>query len=237
MEVFLTMTEEFEFNSEIAALYEKNTRISIPTYDGLFNMVQSYFRMQLGDNPANVLVVGAGGGNEISAWGPSNPPWTFTGVDPSEQMIKIAQQKATQLEMKQRVNLIQGTVEDLPKNKFKFDAASCILVLHFIADEQEKLKLLRTIKDNLKSGAPFVLVSAYGDRDDAELLDRINVWKSFWLDGGYELSKVDELGRSIMKISFIPEDHIKRLLADSGFTNVTRFYSTGLFAGWICHTE
>ncbi|WP_180955742.1 hypothetical protein [Bacillus sp. V33-4] len=67
------MTEEYAFDSEMAALYEKNTRISIPTYDGLFAMVQSYFRMQLGDKPAALLVAGAGGGNEISAWGPYNP--------------------------------------------------------------------------------------------------------------------------------------------------------------------
>ncbi|KQX68178.1 hypothetical protein [Paenibacillus sp. Root444D2] len=26
-------------------------------------------------------------------------------------------------------------------------------------------------------------------------------------------------------------------LQDTGFTNITRVYSTGLFAGWICHAE
>ncbi|WP_312476859.1 methyltransferase domain-containing protein [Neobacillus sp.] len=183
-------------------------------------------------------MIGAGGGNELTACGPSNQQWTFTGVDPSEEMLQIAKNKSFQLGLESRVKLIQGTIVDLPLSDSMFDAASCILVLHFIDDKQEKLKLLRTIKDHLKPGSPFALVSAYGAPDDAELQDRLNVWKSFWLDGGFESSKEYEMvNRNIMKISFIPENQIERLLAESGFTNITRFYSTGLFAGWICHAK
>ena len=229
------MKEELTFKSKNTIAYEANTRISIPTYDTLFTMVQSYFRAKLGEKEASLLVIGAGGGNELAAWGPSNPKWTFTGVDPSKEMLQMAKNKSIQLGLESRVRLIQGTIADLPLPDSKFDAASCILVLHFIVDVQQKLKLLRTIKDNLKPGAPFILVSAYGDPGEAELQDRINVWKSFYLDAGYELSKVDEMGKVIMNISFIPEDHIERLLVESGFTNIARFYSTGLFAGWICH--
>jgi len=58
---------------EMALAYETNTRISVPTYDALFAMVQSYFRAKLGEKAASLLVIGAGGGNELSAWGPSNP--------------------------------------------------------------------------------------------------------------------------------------------------------------------
>ncbi|MFJ7737366.1 class I SAM-dependent methyltransferase [Lysinibacillus sp. NPDC097287] len=231
------MKEQFAFSFEKTLIYEKNARISIPTYDTLFTMVQSYFRAQLGEKAASLLVIGAGGGNELSAWGPSNPQWTFTGVDPSEDMLQIAKNKSDQLGLESRVRLLQGTTDELPLTDSKFDAASCILVLHFVNEEQEKIKLLKTIKDNLKPGAPFVLVSAYGDPDGEELQDRINVWKSFFLDAGYEKSKVDEMGKGIMNISFIPENKIKWLLEESGFTNITQFYSTGLFAGWICHRE
>ncbi|GGI46940.1 methyltransferase [Paenibacillus marchantiophytorum] len=232
------MKEEQTFNSERALIYEKNSRISIPTYDTLFTMVQSYYRAQLSDKAASLLVIGAGGGNELAAWGPSNPQWTFTGIDISEEMLKIAKNKSVQLGLESRVKLIHGTIDDLPLPDSKFDAASCILVLHFIDDIQEKLKLLRTIKDHMKEGAPFVLVSAYGERDSAELRDRLNVWKSFWLDAGSDALKVNELvNKGIMKISFISENQIEGLLAESGFANITRFYSTGIFAGWICHAE
>ncbi|MGI8387717.1 class I SAM-dependent methyltransferase [Robertmurraya sp. P23] len=229
------MNEKPNNNSEMAKVYEKNTRISIPSYDALFAMVQSYFRMILEEKEASILVVGAGGGNELSAWGPSNPQWNFTGVDPSEEMIRIAKNKTIQLGVESRVQLIQGTINDLPTTNSTFDAASCILVLHFIDGIQEKLKLLTSIKENLATGAPFVLVCAYGDPESTELQDRLQVWKSFWLDGGAETSKVEELVTiGIMKISFISENQIQWLLAEAGFTNITRFYSTGLFGGWMC---
>ena len=117
----------------------KRTHESIPTYDALFGMVQSYFRAELSGEGASVLVIGAGGGNELSAWGPTNPEWTFTGVDISEEMLKIAQHKTNQLGLSDRVKLIHGTINDLPKNTAVYDAASCILVLHFIDNVQEKL--------------------------------------------------------------------------------------------------
>jgi tRNA (cmo5U34)-methyltransferase len=223
------------YNAQNAVVYDKNTRISVPTYDALFAMIQAYFRAQLAETEASLLVVGAGGGNELSAWGPSNPNWSFTGVDPSDVMLQMAHEKSVQLGLEKRVRLLQGTIDDLPDPDEKFDAASCILVLHFIHELEEKLKLLKDIHDHLQPGKPFVLVTAYGDRDSAELQDRINVWKSFFLDAGYEKAKVEEMGKVIMKISFISDSEIERLLEEAGFTNITRFYSTGLFAGWVCH--
>jgi tRNA (cmo5U34)-methyltransferase len=147
------MSEDLTFNVKMAAAYEKNTRISVPTYDSLFAMVQSYYRMHFGEKAAALLVIGAGGGNELTAWGPSNLKWTFTGVDPSEEMLKIAKHKVVELGMEGRTNLIQGTTEDLPQSNSKFDAASCILVLHFIDDFQEKLN------------NPFLLHWPYGRVD------------------------------------------------------------------------
>ncbi|WP_147532944.1 class I SAM-dependent methyltransferase [Bacillus marasmi] len=231
------MNEENTYNPEKALAYERNTRISVPTYDALFEMIQSYFRAHINEKEAALLLVGAGGGNELSAWGTSNPEWSFTGVDPSEEMLFFAKNKAVQLGIEERVNLIEGTIEDLPLSDTKFDAASCILVLHFIQNIEDKLMLLKTTKKHLKPGAPFVLVCAYGDRDSTELQNRINVWKAFLQDAGFEKSKADERGKIIMNISFIPESQIQQLLTDAGFTNITRFYSTALFGGWICHAE
>lgn len=215
--------------------YEHNARISVPGYDILFSMIQAYFRAQLGVHQASILIVGAGGGNELSAWGQSNPKWSFTGVDPSEEMLQIASYKATQCGLDSRVQLIQGTIDHLPATTRKFDAASCILVLHFIEQWQEKLALLQNIHEQLKPGKPFVLVSAYGQRDSEELQDRIKIWQSFFLDVGYPQAKVEDMGKVIMNISFISDQQIEQLLRESGFQHITRFFTSGLFAGWMCH--
>jgi len=36
-------------------------------------MIQSYFRDQMDEKAPALLVIGAGGRNELAAWGPSNP--------------------------------------------------------------------------------------------------------------------------------------------------------------------
>lgn len=220
---------------EKAQTYEQSTRISVPAYDTLFAVTQAYFRMHLWEQEASLLVIGADGGNELSAWGPTNPKWKFTGVDPSEEMLQIAQHKAVQLDIESRVQLLQGTIECLPQSTPKFDAASCILVLHFIEDRQEKLHLLQNIHKQLKPGMPFVLACAYGDRESDELQDRIKIWQSYFLDAGYTKEKVDSMGKGIMNISFLSDQEIQQLLSEAGFQNITRFFSSGLFAGWMSH--
>lgn len=218
---------------EKAQTYEQSTRISVPAYDTLFAVTQAYFRAQLGEQEASLLVVGAGGGNELSAWGPTNPHWAFTGIDPAEEMLQIAQHKAKQLGLEDRVQLLQGTIDNLPSNTSKFDAASCILVLHFIEDREEKLNLLKNIHAQLKPGKPFVLACAYGERESEELQDRIKIWQSFFLEAGYKKEKVESMGKLIMNISFISTQEIEQLLQEAGFTHITRFFSSGLFAGWM----
>ncbi|GGE79459.1 class I SAM-dependent methyltransferase [Priestia taiwanensis] len=230
------MKKEQVTTSTPAHTYEQKTRISVPSYDALFSMIQSYFRMQLQKSSSSILIVGAGGGNELSAWGPPNPTWTFTGVDPSEQMLTLARNKAIELELENRVTLIEGTIDNLSYPPATFDAASCILVLHFIHDYEEKRKLLKKIREHVQPGAPFVLVSAYGDRNDPELEQRANIWKSFLIDGGFDAEEMNaRMKISLEKLSLLSEREMKQLLEEAGFIHVTKFYATGIFGGWICH--
>lgn len=226
------MSQDFTFNNEVAAQYENGIRKSLPTYDQIFTMIQSYFRACVSEE-ASVLVVGAGGGKEIATWGEENPNWTFTGVDPSEDMLKIAEQRIVALDLKERTQLIYGTVHDITVNK-QFDAASCILVLHFVEGNDEKLKLLKEISRNLKVNAPFAVVCMYGDPNDSEFLCRMNFWKSIWIDAGITPNEADDMINHIKGLSLIPEKQIRDLLLEAGFEEITSFFQTIHFGGWIC---
>lgn len=66
------MDKELTHNLKKVLAYEKNTRISVPSYDALFTMIQSYFRSQLSEKEASLLVIGAGGvhfRSNIAVWG------------------------------------------------------------------------------------------------------------------------------------------------------------------------
>lgn len=230
------MKDDLEFDMEMAREYDKGIRRALPTYDALFRMVQSFLRANVKDF-AKVLVIGAGGGNEIVTFGTANPTWTFAGVDPSEAMLEVAMQKAKNEGIEERVSIHTGVVEQIEFNE-TFDAATCLLVLHFVETVEEKLSLLKTVRERLQPGAPFVLVSMFGDQSNPEFDERMNLWKSIWLDlTDLTQEDVEAMEGSVRELSFVPATQIEELLQQAGFNRVTQFFSTTLFGGWIAHAK
>jgi tRNA (cmo5U34)-methyltransferase len=230
------MEEDLELYMEMARDYDEGIRCAMPTYDVMFQMIQSFFRANL-KVAANVLVVGAGGGNEMVTFGKANPTWTFTGIDPSEEMLEVALQKAKNEGIDDRVSIHTGTMEEVEFTK-TFDAATCLLVLHFVETMDEKRSLLRTVKERLKPGSPFALVTMFGDQSNPEFDERMKLWKSIWLDlTDLTPEDVDEMEESVRELSFISASQIEEILHQSGFERITQFLSTTLFGGWIGYTE
>lgn len=230
------MTDNMQFDKEMATEYDRGVRRTLPTYDSMFRLVQAYLRANLAQQE-NVLIIGAGGGNELAMLGPTNPSWTFTAVDPASPMLELARMKAKQLNMTDRVTFIEGTVDEVDANPLH-DAATFMLVLHFIADVDEKLQHLKGIRRRLKVGAPFVMATMYGNPDDPAFNELFSLWKAYWLDTtSMTKGEVDEMEKSVRNLSFIPEEEVVRLLQEAGFGKIAKFFSTNMFGGWICKAE
>ena len=86
------MSEKMAFDSKIAVEYDRGVRRTLPTYDSMMRLSQTFLRTNLKED-ASLLIVGGGGGNELKAFGPTNPGWTFTAVDPSASMLEVAKFK------------------------------------------------------------------------------------------------------------------------------------------------
>ena len=118
------------------------------------------------------------------------------------------------------------------------DAATCMLVLHFIADVDEKLQQLKAIRQHLKPGAPFVMATMYGNPDDPAFDELFALWKAYWLDAtNLSVAEMDEMEKTVRTLSFIPEEEIVRLLSEAGFGKIAKFFATNMFGGWICRAE
>ncbi|RNF40342.1 class I SAM-dependent methyltransferase [Planococcus salinus] len=225
-----------EFDAEIATEYDKGVRRTLPTYDPMLRLTQTFLRSKLKEE-ASILIVGGGGGNELKAFGPTNPGWTFTVVDPAKAMLELAGRKSEQLELEERVELIHGTVENVPDPRI-YDGATCILVLHFVADVKEKLALLKKIRSHLKAGSPFVLVTKFGDVNDPEFKTLVALWKDYWLDTtSMTEEKVEELMKGTLVEDSITEEKVRELLKEAGFHKIAHFFKTNHFGGWVCHAE
>jgi len=224
-----------EFNNTLANEYEKGIRRTLPSYDAMLRLIQTFYRSTLHEH-ADILVVGAGSGNEILQLADGRPNWSFTGIDPSESMLNIAKERLQSLP--NDLSLYQGTMLDTHLPTIKFDAASCVLVLHFIQGYEAKLSTLKEIAHHLKPGAPFVLVSKYGQPGSIETELQFDLWRSYWLQHTkLSVPDVMEMEKSIRALSFMPEEDILTLLQEAGFIKPSRFFTTTLFGGWVCFKE
>ena len=197
-------------------------------YELVFELATALLRAHCpGD--AHVLVVGAGGGMEVQTFGPAEPRWRLTGVDPSADMLRLARAKADAAGLTDRVHLVQGTPDDLPPES-RFDAATAMFVLMHLPDDGSKLHLLRSIADRLRPGGLLILVDAIHDHRDrftpawqryAEARGMSAEWMAAFLE------------RIRVSSNTATEARELALLEEAGFRDVTRFYAGFIINGWI----
>jgi tRNA (cmo5U34)-methyltransferase len=205
-------------------------------YDLVFTLIHAFLRA-LQRPELHLLVVGAGGGAEIARFLPANPGWRLTGVDPSADMLALAQAKAAQLGVSDRVALVRGSVADLPQES-RFDAATCIFVLHFLPDA-EKLALLRGIAGRLRPDAPVLVATAARMMQADEQLrgDFLHTWQQHGELLGVPAEQMAATITQLLPMErqmSTPEEHV-RLLHEAGFGHVGEVLRVvgGPVSAWI----
>ncbi len=222
----------FDTNPPIASSeYDEMARLALPGYEAIHTMVLSILKFHF-PTTANLLIVGAGTGMELVQYA-RNPEWQMLGVDPSEKMLAVAQTKIEQYQLSKRVKLVQSYTHDLPSTPL-YDAATSILVMHFIPDDGGKLAYLQTIAQRLKPSATFILVDIFGDKNSPEFVRIATYIQTYWQEMGLSKEKIQEIFAAVDKGVYpISEARVFELLQQTGFKNVVRFY-TGLWVGgWV----
>jgi tRNA (cmo5U34)-methyltransferase len=223
-----------EFNRDRASQYDLDIRKAIPGYEALHGMAQSLLSTSLPPS-ASLLVIGSGTGMELINFCQHHPQWSLTGVEPSPEMMTLAQQAIGDRGFLERVNLHTGYLDTLPKSEL-MDAATLMLVMHFLKDDGSKLNLLQNIAKRLKPGAELILADLYGDISVPYFADFRKAWQSLYfsqLDEATKIKAEQNFEASINNsIYFVTEARMIELLNTAGFNHVTRFYTAFLFGGW-----
>jgi tRNA (cmo5U34)-methyltransferase len=180
---------------------------------------------------ARVLVLGAGGGLELKVFAQAHADWTFDGVDPSAQMLQLAEQTLGPLAS--RVQLHQGYIDDAPEGPY--DAAVCLLTMHFIAAE-ERLRTSSEIRRRLKPGAPFVAVHLSCPQGDDERMLWLSRYAAFGVTSGADPDKVESMRTAVAKyLNVLTPEHDEAILREAGFASVNLFYAAFAWRGWVAH--
>ncbi|AUO05203.1 SAM-dependent methyltransferase [Paenibacillus jamilae] len=239
--------------------YADTIALKIPGYTHLYEMTDCLITAQLEAQAhnknidPNVLIVGSGGGQELITLGGRHEAWSFRAVDPSEHMLDLARQRVTQAGIGSKISFVTGTLEELsgksPKEQYEkrseescrepvYDAATCLLVLHFLQSLENKQALLRRISGRLKPGAPFCLASINGNPQDPSFSIQMQAWKGHMLSQGISLEDWERFAASIGRESNpVSNAAIQELLIDAGFTRITRYYGAFLVNAWFAVKE
>lgn len=180
---------------------------------------------------ARVLVLGAGGGLDLKAFAEAQPQWTFDGVDPAAEMLKLARQ--TLGPHAARMRLHQGYIDDAPEGPF--DAAACLLTLHFLAPA-ERRRTLTEIHRRLKPGAPFVAAhSSFPQQADERAL-WLSRYAAFAIASGAEPDKAENARAAIAaRLETLDPEEDEAIMRDAGFTKVGLFYAAFTWRGWVAY--
>ena len=214
--------------------YTENISKIIPGYKSIYEMTFAYLSSNIKSN-AEILVVGSGGGAEIQYMANIHNDWHITGIDPSQEMCNNAQSVVDSLELSARVEIVNGYVSNLPREKY-FSAATSILVMHLLEDNGAKFEYLSNILYRLESGAPFILVDFCGDRTAPLFFNQIAAWKRNAQNRGVTPEMMQKQERVILEeLPFVTENREIALLNAVGFSKITSFYQSFMYKGWIAH--
>lgn len=228
-------------NTQSAASYTDGPPRLVPGWADLLRMARLLLAERVPD-AGRVLVVGAGGGLELAAFGQAQPGWRFDGVDPSADMLAIARTTIAQADagseaggppIADRVALHHGYIDAAPPGPF--DAATCLLVMHFVAPD-ERRRTLAEIRRRLAPGAPFVCAHHSLPAEPAARALWLRRYAAFATSSGVENMSAERAAQAIgERLPIVSPAADEALLREAGFADVSLFYAAFSFRGWVAY--
>lgn len=180
---------------------------------------------------AHVLVLGAGGGMEMKALAEAHAQWTFEGVDPAAEMLKLAER--TLGDHAPRVELREGYIEDASEGPF--DAAACLLTLHFLP-RAERVRTAAEIRRRLAPGAAFVAAHSSFPQDAETRPQWLSRYAAYAVAAGADPEMAEKARTGVAAhLDLLSPEEDEAVLREAGFSDVAMFYAAFTWRGWVAY--
>ena len=219
------------FDKSNAASYDDKFAAMAPLRDALHLLTRAI----LAPLPYNarVLCVGAGTGAEILYLAQAFPKWSFTAVEPAAAMLEICRRRAEENGIAARCEFHEGLLDSLPAAP-PFDAATSLLVSHFIAQPEARCEFFRQIAAHLLPGAALVNAELASDMSGASYRNLLEVWRTTLGFCAIPADEIEKMTGSFgSSVALFPLPETAAIIAASGFTTPVPFLQTLLIHGWF----
>ena len=216
---------------EAVARYAEGPVRQVPGFRDMHRMAAILLAERVPDD-GHLLVLGAGGGLELKAFAETKDEWRFCGVDPSAEMLELAERTLGPLAA--RVDL-QGYIDSAPPGPF--DGAVCLLTLHFIPEE-ERRQTVAEMHRRLKPGAPLVVAHHSFPQHGAEKAKWLARYVAFANSSGMPAANMENaISAMSERLPLLSPEQDEAVLRDAGFADVALFYAGFTFRGWVAYRE
>jgi tRNA (cmo5U34)-methyltransferase len=222
--------EPSPFSGQSVNAYAEGPPRQVPGFFSLHRMTTMLLAERMPPN-GRVLVLGAGGGLELKTFAEAHPDWSFDAVDPSADMLRLAEQ--TVGEHAGRVRFHEGYIDGAPEGPF--DAATSLLTFHFIPREQ-RLETLKQIRRRLKPSAPFVVAHISFPQTEPERSLWIARHVAFGAPDDTDSARLESSREAVAtRLSILAPEEEEAMLREAGFANASLFYAGLSFKGWVSY--
>lgn len=196
------MTNPFQWEHPKAFAYNDTIRKRIVGYEYIFTLMADLIAAE-NINAKHVIVVGAGGGQELSTLAPILPDAHFTAIDPSDNMLMLAKARVAQENIDAHITYVAD--ELVATDVETADILTCHLVLHFLKAHEAKRALLAQMAQSVRIGGRLFLSSINGDTDSESFKAQLKAWERFAIRNGVKPHQweafAQSFGRELMPIS------------------------------------
>ncbi|MFA9455314.1 class I SAM-dependent methyltransferase [Halalkalibacter sp. AB-rgal2] len=142
--------------------YEHLIRRKIAGYPLLYDITSRLMTEAVAKREANLLVIGAGGGEELATLASKEKGWSFTAIDSSQPMLELAKVRIDREKVSNRIRYRFTSLESFSESTL-YDGITCLLVLHFVKGKDNKRQFLERLASYIPAGAPLCLAMINGD--------------------------------------------------------------------------
>lgn len=221
--------KQFEFNEEVASVFDDMISRSIPGYENILDLTQKALFEYVKDG--TITDIGCSTANLLIALSQKikDKNIKLIGVDDSESMLQIATKKAAAYEADIEFLCLDAINSDLPSSK----AFVANFTLQFIRPMIRE-ELVQKIFDSLEAGGVFLFAEKLISEDKKLNKFLIDSYHEYKKERGYSELEIMRKREALENV-LVPysEDENKTLCAKAGFYHVETLFKWCNFALFI----
>ena len=222
--------DPIEFDQQCAASYDQRFAKLAPLTEALYLVMRVAFDDLPSD--ARILCVGAGTGAEILSLAKAFPRWRFVAVDPAVPMLDICRKRVEEAGFLGRCEFHEGYLDSLDSGP-PFDAATAILVSHFLLDASDRTGFFEQIARRIRPGAPLFSADVAAESSAPRTAEIKALWRRALLSADLPQQEVDGMCAAFnVSVAVRPPSEVASILRAAGFESPIHCFQTFMLHGW-----